>query len=360
MTMRIPILLVLLLLAEGLSPATVSAAEQPAFFVVGDCVEYDTTNTFTAVRWRKGRVTEIDEYFITIELEQKINDLPLRVATNGAGKWLRTGKGCAAKAGAEAGAEVLPDGVPAPLPDVVEPEAPAPAPPPPPMAGPFSVGDCIEYDTTNRYQPELRWRKGRITAIDEFMVTIELDHVKSDLPTQVASATATKWLRAAKGCAPVKQQLARAGAAGFRLASFQSAPPAPPASVPAQPVAGLKCPLKQDKVSPQPSQAVLTDVIRCLWEKDTDIEVVRAHVDSFKVGQSRPWNERGDIGNGKAGTTVFPVRVDWRLIRYHRSSLQLSENVSVFNCFVNAFDEWECGLASRIRDGSIMTYRRPR
>lgn len=356
-----------LLLAVSLlaSPTLASAGNQPAFFVVGDCVEYDTTNAFNpALRWRRGRVTEIDDYFITIELDQKINDLPLRVATNAASKWLRAAKGCAAKAVPGGEPEVLPDGVPAPLPD--EPAAPEAAPPsPPPLAGPFSVGDCIEYDTTNRYQPELRWRKGRITDIDEHFVTIELDHIKSDLPTRVATNTVTRWLRAAKGCAPVKQQAAlrvapsRSMPAGFRLASFQAAPPLP-ANVPPRPAAGLKCPLKQGKPSRQPDQALLNDVIRCLWEKDTDIETVRAHIDGMKIGQSRAWNARDDIGNGKAGTTVFPVRADWRLIRYYRDSIQMSENVSVFNCYVSTFDEWECRLASRVRDGSIATYRRPR
>lgn len=355
------ILLFALSLAATLKADAAFAEQDPAFFIVGDCVEYDTTNAFNpALRWRRGRITEIDDFFITIELDRPINDMPVRVAANAASKWLRTAKGCVAKA--EAGAEpgALPDGVPPPMPAPGMPDTPAaPAPPPPPLAGPFSVGDCIEYDTTNRYQPSLRWRKGRITAIDEYFVTIELDGVKSDLPTRVATTTVTTWLRAAKGCVPLKQQaMLGSTGAGFRLASFQSAA-ALPATVPGSPVAALKCPLKQGKASRQPNQALLNDVIRCLWEKDTDIEVVRAQIDGAKIGQSRPWN-RDDIGNGKPGTTVFPVRADWKLIRYHRGSIQVSENVSVFSCFVNAFDEWECGLASRIRDGSIITYPRPR
>lgn len=353
----------LLALSFLAAPGMASADSQPGFFILGDCVEYDTTIRFNpALRWRKARVIDIDDYFITIALDGVTPDpdVPTRVSTASAGKWLRAAKGCAAQPGTDEPG-VLPDGVPVPLPD--EPDtSEAAAPPPPPLAGPFNIGDCIEYDTTNRFQPALRWRKGRITDIDEFDVTIELDYEKvdPDIPRRVSTAAVTKWLRPAKGCAPVKQhELVHAGF-GIQLASYQSRPAALPANVPAKPVAGLECPLVQTKVSPKPDQAVLANVIRCLFEKDTDIESVRAHVDSQKIGQSRRWNPLDDLGNGKMSTTVFPVRVDWRLIRYYRDSIQMSENVSVFNCFVNTFDEWECGLASRIRDGNVVSYRRSR
>lgn len=344
-------------LAASLAPDAASA--QPAFYVIGDCVEYDSSHYNPALRWRRGRVIEIDDFFITIELERPTSEGPVRVAAGNASRWSRPAKGCAAKP-AGAGA-ALPDGVPAPAP--IEPdEQEEPPAPPPPLAGRFKVADCIEYDTSNRFRPELRWQKGRILEIDEFFVTFSIDGVEfdPDVPTRVATLQVNRYLRPAKGCAPLKkQQMVQAEKPHLVYASYQSAQQVLPANVPSNPVPGLKCPVRQSGGS-RPSEAQLTDVIRCLWQKDSDIEVVRAQIDSFKLGSTRRWNINDDIGNGKPGTTVYPVRVDWRLIRYHRGSVQVSENASVFSCFVNTFDEWECGLTSRIRDGQIVTYRRPR
>jgi hypothetical protein len=47
------------------------------------------------------------------------------------------------------------------------------------------------------------------------------------------------------------------------------------------------------------------------------------------------------------------VKVTWRWTTYYNSSRQVSDNISVFNCLLNTFDEWECGLAQRIKDGPL-------
>lgn len=67
----------------------------------------------------------------------------------------------------------------------------------------FKVGDCIEYDTTNAYNPALRWRKGRIVKNDGYFFIIELENRRPEEmeTTQVSVASAHKWIRKANGCA---------------------------------------------------------------------------------------------------------------------------------------------------------------
>jgi hypothetical protein len=123
----------------------------------------------------------------------------------------------------------------------------------------------------------------------------------------------------------------------------------------------LACPVAQPaKASAKPNPKLLAKLIRCLFEKKADPGMdgaVKIDVQTLKVGKSRPFipatNGTGDLGNGGPGTIVWPVKVTWRWTTYYNSSRQVSDNISVFNCLLNTFDEWECGLAQRIKDGPL-------
>lgn len=123
----------------------------------------------------------------------------------------------------------------------------------------------------------------------------------------------------------------------------------------------LACPVAQPaKASAKPNAKLLTKLIRCLFEKKADPGVdgaVKIDVKTLKIGKSRPFvpasNGTGDLGNGGPGTIVWPVKATWRWTTYYNSSRQVSDNISVFNCLLNTFDEWECGLAQRIKDGPL-------
>jgi hypothetical protein len=126
----------------------------------------------------------------------------------------------------------------------------------------------------------------------------------------------------------------------------------------------LDCPLRQPPAgkTSKPNAIQITKVIRCLFEKkapggDGYQEAIKVDVTSLKVGASRPWqpalNGAGDIGSGGRGTTVYPFKTSWRITHVYVETKQIQDNISVFNCYVNSFKEWECGLAQRIKDGPV-------
>lgn len=106
-------------LAYLLADAPAIGQDAPAF-KLGDCVEFDTTNVVDpAARWRKGRITQNDGYFFTIEFEPRGAQEPgtTTVSLASAGKWLRAASGCAAvrpqdaaRAGAAAAPATAPPG----------------------------------------------------------------------------------------------------------------------------------------------------------------------------------------------------------------------------------------------------------
>ena len=126
----------------------------------------------------------------------------------------------------------------------------------------------------------------------------------------------------------------------------------------------LDCPLRQPPAAKKskPNAGNIANVIRCLFEKkapggDGYQEAIKVDVTSLQAGASRPWqpalNGAGDIGNGARGTTVYPFKASWRITHVYVNSKQVQNNISVFNCYVSSFGEWECGLAQRIKDGPI-------
>jgi len=123
----------------------------------------------------------------------------------------------------------------------------------------------------------------------------------------------------------------------------------------------LDCPISQRKAKngAKPSKTTAQKVIRCLFERrgDDTREAHKVVVKSYAVGQKRKWRQSttgsSDLGNGRPGTWVWPIKVRWVWSKYYTDHTLVQDNLSVFNCFVNTFGEWECGLAQRIKDGQL-------
>jgi hypothetical protein len=120
----------------------------------------------------------------------------------------------------------------------------------------------------------------------------------------------------------------------------------------------IACPIeqKQVKVNASPNPELLKKIIRCLYEKPAPAGITGAKtvdITDFQIGASRKWIPLSDIGSGNRNTTVYPIKASWTEKTFYESYTQQIDNISMFNCFVNAVGEWECGLAKRIKESDI-------
>lgn len=120
----------------------------------------------------------------------------------------------------------------------------------------------------------------------------------------------------------------------------------------------LDCPIEQKQVKPnaRPDAEVLKKVIRCLYERRAPAGITGAKtvdITAFQIGTSRKWRPLDDIGSGNTNTTVYPVKVSWTEKTFYESFTQQIDSISIFNCYVNAVGEWECGLGQRIKESDI-------
>jgi hypothetical protein len=118
----------------------------------------------------------------------------------------------------------------------------------------------------------------------------------------------------------------------------------------------LHCPVVQSAVEADadPEAGLLTALIRCLYERPAPAGMSGAttvDITDLRIGDSRPWRPREDVGSGNPDTVVYPVRATWIMKKHYETFTRVEENVSVFNCYVSSFGEWECLLGQRIRDG---------
>lgn len=125
----------------------------------------------------------------------------------------------------------------------------------------------------------------------------------------------------------------------------------------------LDCPVAQQKVgaAARPQADVLRKVVRCLFERRAPSGMTGAttvDISAFEIGTPRKWRVRDDIGSGNSSTVVYPVKTSWSVKKFYESFTRVEDNISVFDCYVNAVGEWQCGLGQRLKDGEARSIPR--
>lgn len=122
----------------------------------------------------------------------------------------------------------------------------------------------------------------------------------------------------------------------------------------------LACPVEQKQVEngARPNAGLLKNLIRCKKgekpaEKGFD-GAVRVDVVDIKIGEARPWSYRQDIGNGKASTTVYPVKATYTVKTLYQTATEVEENwIRILNVYVNAFGEWQVGSEEHVKSPTL-------
>jgi hypothetical protein len=96
-------------------------------------------------------------------------------------------------------------------------------------------------------------------------------------------------------------------------------------------------------------------LIQCIWETPSAPGMDGAKtvdVDSVDIGRSRKWVYQQDMGQGIADldTLVWPIDVRWTLKTHYRTRTHIVAQEDVFNCYVDAFSKWSCGLGAHMKD----------
>jgi len=117
----------------------------------------------------------------------------------------------------------------------------------------------------------------------------------------------------------------------------------------------LACPVEQKPVKKgtRPNAQLLGKLIRCIWEKPARSGMdgaVTMDLTPLQIGAPRAWNPRRDLG-GSAGTIVYPVKTTYTKKYFYRERTEVDEYTGVFNCSINSFGEWACGMAENKRKG---------
>ena len=106
-----------------------------------------------------------------------------------------------------------------------------------------------------------------------------------------------------------------------------------------------------DPISPELAKRL----IQCLWEKPSNPGMDGAQtvdIDGMDIGRSRKWVYQQDMGQGIADldTRVWPIDVKWTWKTYFRTRTHVIVEEDIFNCYVDAFSKWSCGLGAHVKD----------
>jgi hypothetical protein len=117
----------------------------------------------------------------------------------------------------------------------------------------------------------------------------------------------------------------------------------------------LDCPVEEKPVKngTRPNTQLLGKLIRCIWEKPAREGMdgaVTMDLTPLQIGTPRRWNPRTDLG-GSAGTIVYPVKTTYTQKTFYRERIVVDEYTGVFNCSIDSFGEWKCGMAENKRKG---------
>jgi len=122
----------------------------------------------------------------------------------------------------------------------------------------------------------------------------------------------------------------------------------------------VACPVKQKQVKngSRPDAEVVKKIIRCAkGEKAVekgDEGAVKVEISSIQIGAARPWSYRQDLGNGKPGTVVYPVKATYTVSTFYRTATEVEEGwVRILNFYVNAFGEWQIGSEENVKSPKV-------
>lgn len=112
----------------------------------------------------------------------------------------------------------------------------------------------------------------------------------------------------------------------------------------------IDCPVTQPKArnGSAPNAELLKKIVRCdkgekAAQKGLD-GAVTVDVTALQIGAPRRWAPLEDSGDGRIGTTVYPVRATYTVKTFYRGRTHVEENwIRTINFYVNSFGEWESG-----------------
>lgn len=122
----------------------------------------------------------------------------------------------------------------------------------------------------------------------------------------------------------------------------------------------IECPIKQKQVKngARPDADLFKKIIRCKkGEKaveEGDEGAVTVEIADIRIGVPRPWRYSQDLGNGKAGTIVYPVKATYTVKTFYRTATEVEEGwVRILNFYVNAFGEWQIGSEENVKSPQV-------
>ena len=119
----------------------------------------------------------------------------------------------------------------------------------------------------------------------------------------------------------------------------------------------VTCPAEQQKVgkNARPDKKLVTHLIQCLWEKPASPGMDGAttvDVNSLEFGSTRAARVT-DYGARDNNATIHPALVRYTMTTFYRSRTVTRQDEAVFNCHVDSFGSWQCGLSeTRVRGQS--------
>ncbi|MDQ3800422.1 MAG: hypothetical protein M3384_13320 [Acidobacteriota bacterium] len=212
----------------------------------------------------------------------------------------------------------------------------------------YKVGDRVEA------KPVSSWKKATIVAIDmsASAAVVRMDDEKDYTGAQKEYTTHINNLRPLQETAEEKQtQAAKQAAADKNV--VEKRVDANNTVLADREI--LACPVEQKAVKKgsRPNSLLLSKLIRCLWEKPAREGMdgaVTMDLTPIQIGAPRAWNPRRDLG-GSAGTIVYPVKTTYTRKTFYRERTEVDEYTGVFNCSIDPFGEWKCGMAENKRKG---------
>jgi hypothetical protein len=122
----------------------------------------------------------------------------------------------------------------------------------------------------------------------------------------------------------------------------------------------IECPVKQKQVKngARPDAELFKKIIRCKkGEKaveEGDEGAVSVEISTIQIGAARPWRYSQDLGNGKAGTLVYPVKATYTVKTFYRTATEVEQGwIRILNFYVNAFGEWQIGSEENVKSPQV-------